>query len=235
MTVYDDKGGRRGADLLLPEGGYRHLERVRRPPTARRSRRTAAATGCRSTTITFPPNGSARRPSPAAPIAINIPASTNAAGAVTRADSPASALDVSQRDAIRLGFGVTNLAQDGYAPGQLDSVSVESNGIVMARYSNGQSRPAGQIEIATLPQPAGPAAAGRQRLGAHASPRATRCVGAPGNGNLGVLQAGALEERNVDLTAELVEHDHRAARLPGQRADDQDESTRSCRRSVNLR
>ena len=29
-------------------------------------------------------------------------------------------------------------------------------------------------------------------------------LGTPGNGNLGVLQAGALEESNVDLTAELV-------------------------------
>jgi flagellar hook protein FlgE len=29
-------------------------------------------------------------------------------------------------------------------------------------------------------------------------------VGTPGQGNLGVLQSGALEESNVDLTAELV-------------------------------
>ena len=29
-------------------------------------------------------------------------------------------------------------------------------------------------------------------------------LGAPGNGNLGVLQSGALEESNVDLTGELV-------------------------------
>jgi flagellar hook protein FlgE len=29
-------------------------------------------------------------------------------------------------------------------------------------------------------------------------------VGVPGEGNLGVLQAGALEESNVDLTGELV-------------------------------
>jgi flagellar hook protein FlgE len=29
-------------------------------------------------------------------------------------------------------------------------------------------------------------------------------IGVPGEGNLGVLQSGALEESNVDLTAELV-------------------------------
>jgi flagellar hook protein FlgE len=30
-------------------------------------------------------------------------------------------------------------------------------------------------------------------------------VGVPGSGSLGVLQAGAVEESNVDLTAELVD------------------------------
>jgi len=30
-------------------------------------------------------------------------------------------------------------------------------------------------------------------------------AGVPGNGNLGLLQAGALEESNVDLTGELVQ------------------------------
>ena len=34
--------------------------------------------------------------------------------------------------------------------------------------------------------------------------KATPIVGTPGQGNLGVLQSGALEESNVDLTAELV-------------------------------
>ena len=29
-------------------------------------------------------------------------------------------------------------------------------------------------------------------------------AGVPGEGNLGVLQAGALEESNIDMTAELV-------------------------------
>ena len=40
------------------------------------------------------------------------------------------------------------------------------------------------------------------RAGSYSS--GTPVVGVPGDGNLGVLQAGALEESNVDLTAELV-------------------------------
>jgi flagellar hook protein FlgE len=73
----------------------------------------------------------------------------------------------------------------------------------MARYSNGQSRPAGQIEIATFRNPQG-----LQPLGGNTWGRTFASgdpvLGTPGNGNLGVLQAGALEESNVDLTAELV-------------------------------
>jgi flagellar hook protein FlgE len=153
------------------------------------------------TTIAFPPNGSAPT-SPAAPIAINIPASTNAAGAVTL-PIPGVQLDLTSSTQYGTGFGVTNMTQDGFAPGQLNSISIESNGIVMARYSNGQSRPAGQIEVATFRNPQG-----LQPLGGNAWGRTFTSgdpvLGTPGNGNLGVLQAGALEESNVDLTAELV-------------------------------
>jgi flagellar hook protein FlgE len=152
-------------------------------------------------TINFPPNGSAPT-SPAIPVAIDIPASTNAAGAATLPILGVQ-LDLTKATEYGTGFGVTNMTQDGFAPGQLNSISVERNGIVMARYSNGQSRPAGQIEIATFRNPQG-----LQPLGGNAWGRTFTSgdpvLGTPGNGNLGVLQAGALEESNVDLTAELV-------------------------------
>ena len=82
-------------------------------------------------------------------------------------------------------------------------IQFESNGIVTARYSNGQSKPAGQVEIATFRNPQG-----LQPMGGNAWARTFAAgdpiVGVPGDGNLGTLQAGALEESNVDLTAELV-------------------------------
>ncbi|HEY6513184.1 MAG TPA: flagellar hook protein FlgE [Burkholderiaceae bacterium] len=153
------------------------------------------------TTITFPPNGSAPT-APVGPVTINIPATTNAAGA-TALPIPNVQLDLTNSTQYGSGFGVTNMTQDGYAAGQLSSISIESNGIVMARYSNGQSQPAGQIEIATFRNPQG-----LQPLGGNAWGRTFTSgdpvLGTPGVGNLGVLQAGALEESNVDLTAELV-------------------------------
>lgn len=101
------------------------------------------------------------------------------------------------------GFGVTNLSQDGYAPGQLSSIAIEGDGIVMARYSNGQSKPAGQLELATFRNPQGMQAMGGNtwaRTFASGDP----VVSVPGEGNMGTLQSGALEESNIDLTGELV-------------------------------
>jgi flagellar hook protein FlgE len=162
---------------------------------------TAGGNPAASTTITFPANGG----TPTAPVGtvpLNIPSVTNAAGAVT-VPIPNVALDVSGATQYGAEFGVTNLAQDGYAAGQLIGVQFESNGIVNARYSNGQSKPAGQLEIANFRNPQG-----LQPMGGNAWTRTAESgnpiVGVPGSGNLGALQAGALEESNVDLTAELV-------------------------------
>jgi flagellar hook protein FlgE len=153
------------------------------------------------TTMTFPASGAAPT-APAAPITLNIPPSTNAAGAATLA-IPGIQLDLTSATQFGSGFGVTDMSQDGFAPGQLNSIAIESNGIVMARYSNGQSRPAGQIEIASFRNPQG-----LQPLGGNAWGRSFTSgdpvLGTPGTGNFGVLQSGALEESNVDLTGELV-------------------------------
>jgi flagellar hook protein FlgE len=133
---------------------------------------------------------------------MNIPATTNLAGATTLA-IPGVQLDLTNSTQYGAAFGVTDMTQDGYSAGQLSSISIESNGIVMARYSNGQSQPAGQIEIASFRNPQG-----LQPLGGNAWGRSFASgdpvLGTPGTGNFGVLQAGALEESNIDLTAELV-------------------------------
>jgi flagellar hook protein FlgE len=160
-----------------------------------------AAAPLPSTTMTFPATGGAPL-APVGPVSINIPAATNAAGAQTRAITGVQ-LEMDGARQYGAPFGVTNLTQDGYAPGQITGVSIEPNGIVMARYSNGQNKPAGQIELATFRNPQG-----LQPLGGNAWSRSFTSgdpiVGVPGQGNLGVLQSGALEESNVDLTAELV-------------------------------
>jgi len=100
-------------------------------------------------------------------------------------------------------FGVTDLTQDGFSAGQLVSIGVEDNGIVTARYSNGQTKSAGQIEVANFRNLQGLQPLG-DNLWAYTFASGDPVTGVPGEGNLGVLQAGALEESNIDLTAELV-------------------------------
>jgi flagellar hook protein FlgE len=163
---------------------------------------TAGGNPAASTTITFPANGGVPT-APVGPVTIDIPSVTNAAGAVT-VPINGVALDVAKATQYGSQFGVTDLAQDGYAAGQLIGVQFEDNGVVLARYSNGETKPAGQIELANFRNPQG-----LQPLGGNAWARSFASgdplVGAPGDGSLGVLQAGALEESNVDLTAELVD------------------------------
>ncbi len=154
-----------------------------------------------STTITFPTNGSAPT-APVGTVALDIPSVTNAAGATT-VPIAGIALDVSGATEYGAKFGVTNLTQDGYASGSLTGVSFSANGVVTATYSNGQTKPAGQLELATFRNPQGLEPTGGNgwiQTAASGAP----IVGVPGDGNLGVLQAGALEESNVDLTQELV-------------------------------
>ena len=153
------------------------------------------------TTINFPPDGG----TPTAPVGtvnLDIPASTNAAGAQTLAIAGVQ-LDLSGASQYGANFGVTNLKQDGYAPGQLSGLTIEKGGIVMATYSNGQSKPAGQIELATFRNDQGLKPLGGN-LWTRTFESGDPIVGTPGQGNLGVLQSGALEESNVDLTGELV-------------------------------
>jgi flagellar hook protein FlgE len=153
------------------------------------------------TTITFAADGSAPT-SPVGTVLFDIPVTTNANGASTL---PITQVQFNVSAATQFGsaFGVTDMVQDGFAAGQLTAIAIETNGIIMARYSNGQSRPAGQIEVATFRNPQG-----LQPIGDNAWARSFSSgdpiMGVPGDGNLGVLQSGALEESNIDLTGELV-------------------------------
>jgi flagellar hook protein FlgE len=151
--------------------------------------------------MTFAADGSAPT-SPTAPVSITIPATTNAAGAATLAITGVQ-LDLTKTTQFGSAFGVTDMSQDGYAAGKLASLSIEKSGIVMATYSNGQSKPAGQIELATFRNPQGLSPLGGN-VWARTFASGDPTVGTPGTGNLGALQASALEESNVDLTGELV-------------------------------
>ena len=154
------------------------------------------------TTINFPPNGGAPT-SPAGTVPFDVPSTTNAAGAATLPIT-GIALNLTGATQFGSGFGVTNMTQDGYAAGLLTGVTVEKSGIVMATYSNGQAKAAGQLELATFRNPQGLTPLGGN-MWARSYASGDPTVGTPSSGNIGALQAGALEESNTDLTGELVD------------------------------
>ena len=100
-------------------------------------------------------------------------------------------------------FGVNALSQDGYASGRLSGIDISDTGVILARYTNGQSKTLGQVALANFANPQG-----LRQLGdtswAESFESGTALVGPPGSASLGNIQSGALEGSNVDLTEQLV-------------------------------
>lgn len=100
-------------------------------------------------------------------------------------------------------FTVNAITQDGYTTGRLIGMDTDSSGIVQARFTNGRSQALGQIALANFSNPNG-----LQQLGdtnwaeTFASGQALK--GQAGNAGLGLIQSGALEASNVDVTEQLV-------------------------------
>lgn len=117
----------------------------------------------------------------------------------------ALSFDVDLSDTTQFGspFAVQENVQDGYTTGRLDGLDINEEGIVFGTYTNGQSRAMGQVQLANFANPDG-----LQNLGdtnwAETSGSGQALIGAPGTASLGLIQSGALENSNVDLTSELV-------------------------------
>ena len=101
------------------------------------------------------------------------------------------------------GFNVNSLTQDGYGTGRLSGIDIDDTGVILARFTNGQSRTLAQVALANFSN-----VQGLQQLGdtawAETFESGAALVGAPGTSSLGLVQSGALEGSNVDLTEQLV-------------------------------
>ena len=100
-------------------------------------------------------------------------------------------------------FSVDKLAQDGYTTGSLAGINVGKDGMIRGNYSNGQVNDLGQVALANFTNPNSLASIGNNQW-EETSGSGPAMVGTPNSGRLGVLQSSAVEESNVDLTAELV-------------------------------
>lgn len=100
-------------------------------------------------------------------------------------------------------FSVNALKQDGLAAGQLTSVNVDNNGVIFANFSNGGVTPLGQVALTRFTNPQGLAKTGDTNW-AQSLASGAPIPGSAGTGSFGTITAGALEQSNVDLSAQLV-------------------------------
>ena len=129
----------------------------------------------------------------------NFPPYTPATGA---ADMDVS-VDLSRSTQFGANFAVNSVTQDGFTTGRLIGIDINETGIVQARFTNGRSQALGQIAIANFSNVQGLQQRGNtQWAETFASGQALR--GQAGNSGFGLVQSGALEASNVDITEELV-------------------------------
>jgi flagellar hook protein FlgE len=148
-------------------------------------------------TMTFDTDGTLL--TPAAATSLTIPAATlgSGAGALT--------FDLDLTDFTQYGstFGVSFVSQDGFASGRIAGIAVDREGVIQGRYTNGQTRTLGQVVLYSFLNPRGLQPIGNNQW-FETSESGQPTAGTPGSGVLGYVQSGAVEESNVDLTAELV-------------------------------
>lgn len=111
-------------------------------------------------------------------------------------------LDVSALTQLA-GATNANAKADGFAPGELQSFSVDSEGVVTGVYSSGLREVLGRVALATFRNPASLDAVGENLLAATADSGAAT-ISPAGASAGGAILAGNLEGSNVDVSTELT-------------------------------
>ena len=113
-------------------------------------------------------------------------------------------IDVNKATQFGNAYALSSVSQDGYPSGTLSGIDVSSEGIVQAKYSNGQSNSLGQLAMANFSNLDGLRQLDNTNWAASYDSGAA-VTGAAGQGTFGSVQSGSLEASNTaDLTAQLV-------------------------------
>ncbi|MGC4028548.1 MAG: flagellar hook protein FlgE [Steroidobacteraceae bacterium] len=188
LTVYDSLGAAHTATMYFVKtgtaGGWESHLSLDGTPVGGAQALTFSNTGV----MTSPVNGEINFGTyPPATGAADMDVTFNFAGATQYGES----------------FSVNSVTQDGYTTGRLIGMDIDKSGVVQARFTNGRSLTLGQVALSNFANPDG-----LQQLSDTAwaetfgSGQALR--GQAGNSGFGLIQSGALEASNVDITAQLV-------------------------------
>ncbi len=208
LTVYDVKGTPHIASLYFQKVS----PNIQKVYLTIDGANVPAAAGTAMATLNFSPAGQLLTAVPVVAVPAGTSSTQGANGKTVISDPTYTPLganpiplpfDFSNVTQFGGNFGVNALTQDGYSFGQLNGFSTSADGTILGRYSNGQSQAMGQIALANFTNPQGLQPMGNNGWVETATSGAP-LVGKPGTSSLGVLQSSAVEDSNVDLTAELV-------------------------------
>jgi flagellar hook protein FlgE len=113
-------------------------------------------------------------------------------------------LDLSQVTSLAAESIVQPVYQDGFPPGTLQEFTIGIDGTIQGVFSNGLSRPMGRIALSLFANPAGLFRLGNN-MWRMTDNSGLPQVGAPTTGGLGEINAGYLEQSNVDLGSEFAD------------------------------
>ncbi len=112
-------------------------------------------------------------------------------------------LDLNGTTQYGAAFGVNNLTQNGYTSGRLAGVDIDTEGVIFARYTNGQSSPLGKVALAKFNNNQGLRQVGDTSW-VESYQSGVAQLGEAGTSSFGQIQSGALEASNVDVAEQLV-------------------------------
>ena len=98
----------------------------------------------------------------------------------------------------------SSISQNGSAAGQIDNVSITSDGTIMATFGAGQQVAVAQLALATFNNPKGLLKLGSSKYG-ESQAAGIANVGTAGSGGRGSLVGSALEGSNVDIAQEFTQ------------------------------
>ncbi len=114
-----------------------------------------------------------------------------------------SGMDYAGTTQVQQTFSVNAQTQNGLPAGQLTGISINAQGVISANFSNGGTKPLGQVALSNFANTNGLAKVGNTSWQQSAS-SGSAIDGTAGSNNFGSIQSGALESSNVTLSSELV-------------------------------
>ncbi len=188
LTVYDSLGSAHTQSLYFIKGAAMNAWSVETYIDGNQVGTAQTLQYSNTGALTTPANGQ-----------IALPAYTPATGAAPMSIT----MNLSNTQQTGDNFSVTAVQQNGFTVGTLTGININNTGIVQATFTNGRSVNLGQIAMANFANPQG-----LQQMGNASWSQTTASgsvvQGVAGGSGFGTIQAGALEQSNVDTTSALV-------------------------------